>query len=1029
MGVSSDYPDVPEWVAKPEGYQAGAVTKYKGNIFRAAFWAAEPGVGDANTNGWRFFDELYDETSNTPAQQSKVIAYIPTWRTAEGFDYGNGEMYQYITHGIIAFLTFSETNPGEFDPTSVADIRTILPDVVIAAHLANTEIMVALGGANDYAFLDLMTAVGNNPDAPQLEQAVRKVVDFVTANGLDGVDLDLECWWGRPGEPDQGGRTKSDGPHPAGRGLTLFAQRLKQAMPDKIVSAAVFGTSWYGNNYDPEVADHLDWLGVMTYDFTGSWDRSPVGPHSALLKIRGEDTSDIRESDIYQETYLPEQHGSWPGPRTGGSSTEADNIENNPVLSVEDSLWYWTNPLFVNHQGAGQQVARDKIAAGVPIYGYDFAAAKDPDDLTGEVPPGYKVLRYKDLLAEFPDAHRAENANIKVPGSTPRPALNEPLPPGDYPYAHNIYFETPDTAVTKLDFLQNVGAQGVIIWELSNDVWDNSKSIIKALYRAAGHPEPEPITEPPTVVASHCLWDSVGFLGFSTDALQFKDDDIIRPGVRQFSARLWNIPDGADWVDVAQRSPAVIKRQYFNRPTRIVDKGALGLWGEFDVLESVDAPAWYWGHMEAGEGGPSGYTRYRSRLWGLSLSDDWKAGARQTPALIEGQYFDQPTEIDDQGIGGLYGLFDVSNEPRTVLALVSQALGPNDCSYCLIGTIPSQGDNVAMVNLTAPMLVREGTPYLYSAVMRDDDSVEFPEGVVMTLQDPGGTTYDHEVQDDGTFVMMSGSSVRCLIIKDPQPGNWTMHMSAPAGTGFRCECNTVPSEDVFDTMVETWQKLGGTQGIAPRDISGGQVAAFLAVAAITLMVPFPLNLATRGLILAVTGVGWLGFSGSGTKDAVSRNMAEAAGILSKVMKDLQEEGFSALRKYVYLVGKNISSEEYQVILRYPGNLFHWLGVHRRVFQVVEHMTDAEEQNAVRHVYWQCLLKKRLGEDFAVAMGDAHERGRPGSDADNRADEINNVIGLRLADEVESEEDCLKRAREMWAAGELATRVDLEGDPT
>ncbi|WP_030542877.1 glycoside hydrolase family 18 protein [Streptomyces albus] len=986
-------------------------------------------MGDANTNGWRFFDELYDQTSDMPAQQSKIIAYIPTWRRAEGFDYGNGEMYQYITHGIIAFLTFSETNPGEFDPKSVSDIGHIIRDVVVAAHLYDTKIMVALGGANDYAFLDLMTTIGNNPAAPELDQTVRKVVDFVTTHRLDGVDLDLECWWGRPGEPDQGGRTKADGPHPAGRGLTLFARKLKQAMPDKVVSAAVFGTSWYGNNYDPEVAEHVDWLGVMTYDFTGSWDRSPVGPHSALLKIRSEDTSDIREADVYQETYLPEQHGSWPGPRTGTGGTEADNIENNPILSVEDSLWYWTNPLFVNHQGAGQKVARDKIAAGVPVYGYDFSAAKDPDDLTGEVPPGYKVLRHKDLMAEFPDAHRAENGNIKVRGSTPRPTLTEPLPPGDYPYAHNIYFETPGTAVTKLQFLRNVGAQGVIIWELSNDVWEDGKSVIKALYRASGHPEPEPVTQPPTVTGTHCLWDSVGFLGFATDDLQFKDDGIIRPGVRQFSARLWNIPDGADWKDVARRSPAVVKRQYFTRPTRIVDKGALGLWGEFDVLESVDTPAWYWGHMEPEEGGPSGHTRYRSRLWGLSLSDDWQAAAKKTPALIEGQYFDQPSEIDDQGVGGLYGLFDVSHEPRTVPAPVTEALGRNDCSYCLIGSIPSQGDNVTMVHVTAPMVVRDGTPYLYSAVTRADDSVDFPEGAVMSLQDPGGTTYDHEVEDENTFVMMSGSSIRCLVVKDPQPGNWTMHMSAPAGTGFRCECNTVPSADVYDTMVETWQKLGATQGIEPRDVTGGQVAAFLAVAAITLLVPFPLNMVTRGLILAVTGVGWLGFASQDTKDAASRSMAAAAKILSKLMKDLWEEGFSALGKYRDLVGKNISKEEVEVIRRYPRNLATWLGVHCDVYKVVEHMTDVEEQNSVRHVYWQCLLKKRLGEEFAVAMGDAHERGRPGTEADNRADELNNVIGLRLADEVDSDEDCLKRAREMWAAGELATRVDLEGDPT
>jgi hypothetical protein len=204
--------------------------------------------------------------------------------------------------------------------------------------------------------------------------------------------------------------------------------------------------------------------------------------------------------------------------------------------------------------------------------------------------------------------------------------------------------------------------------------------------------------------------------------------------------------------------------------------------------------------------------------------------------------------------------------------------------------------------------------------------------------------------------------------------------------------------------------------------------AYLAVAAISLLVPLPLSLTVRALIW-VTGVG-LGIALKGTsKAAVSQNMAEVAGILSKIARDVQQEGYSAFGKYVSLIGKNISLEEYQVILRYPGNLFHWLGVHRRVYQVIEHMTDAEEQNAVRHVYWQCLLKKRLGEEFAIAMGDAHERGRPGSDADNKADEINNKIGLQLADQVESEEECLQRAGEMWQAGQLAKRTDLESDPT
>jgi GH18 family chitinase len=417
---------------------------------------------------------LYDQTPHTPTEQAKVIAYIPTWRKREEFNYANDEMYRYITHGIIAFLQFSEINLGEFEPKSVNDVYAVLSDVVNTGHRNGTRISIALGGAVDYGFLNLMTSIGNNPDNPLLDQAVQNVVNFVNLNNLDGVDLDLECWWDRNGDAskEQGGRPTNQGAHQAGYALTLFAQKLKQAMPDKLISAAIFGTSWFGNNYDPRLADYVDWLGIMTYDLTGSWNASPVGPHTTLFKIRN------------QESYVEEQQGEWPG-----GKDEAGNF-NNPIFSVEDSLWYWTNPLFITWNGSGQNVPRNKVAGGVPIFGYDFAYGKDPDDLSGQVAPGYKVIRYKDILAQFPDAHTAPNANIKVSGSTPRPSFISAS--GNYPYAHNIYLETPDTAVTKLNFLKDVGAQGVIIWELSNEVWEEGKSIIKALYRNSGNPETRP---------------------------------------------------------------------------------------------------------------------------------------------------------------------------------------------------------------------------------------------------------------------------------------------------------------------------------------------------------------------------------------------------------------------------------------------------------------------------------------------------------------------------------------------------------
>jgi len=161
---------------------------------------------------------------------------------------------------------------------------------------------------------------------------------------------------------------------------------------------------------------------------------TPVGPHTALYKIR------------QQDQYKDEQQGPWPA-TARGPSNKSTPMDDNPIFSVEDSLWYWSNPFFVNWQGIGQKVACNKLVAGVPLYGYDFAYKKDPDPESGQTPPGYKVLRYKELVQQFSGANTAANANIKVSGNTPRPSFVSAA--GTYPYAHNIYLETPDTAVAR----------------------------------------------------------------------------------------------------------------------------------------------------------------------------------------------------------------------------------------------------------------------------------------------------------------------------------------------------------------------------------------------------------------------------------------------------------------------------------------------------------------------------------------------------------------------------------------------------
>lgn len=941
MGVSTDYPNVPEWVSKSTGYQAGSMVKYKGNIFYAAFWGLEPGVGDADHNGWRFYDELYDLTPHTPTQEAKIIAYIPTWRKKEGFNYANAEMYRHITHGIVAFLMFSETNLGEFDPTSVNDVNAVLPDVVNTGHEKDTRISIALGGATDYGFFNLMTSVGNNPANPLLDKAVQNVVNFVKSNDLDGVDLDLECWWDKNSDPskDQGGRLKSEGPHPAGYALTLFAQKLKQAMPDKLVSVTLFGTSWYGNNYDSKIADYVDWLAIMTYDLTGSWNASPVGPHSALFKIRNQDSAKIREQEFYQESYTKEQQGEWPG---GG-------ILNNPILSVEDTLWYWTNPLFVNSQGAGQNIPRNKIATGVPTYGYDFAYQKDPDDLSGQIPPGYKLIQYKNILAQFPDASTAANGNIKVPGNTPRPPFVSAA--GTYPYAHDIYFETPQTATDKLNFLKSIGAQGVIIWELSNDVWEEGKSsILKVLYKNSGNPDKSPaiqdggssvgdgdfgkpvrydtgdwsdvaLNSENVVVGlrNSIVNDNPGFANLSYDIGRVDGDKI------QWTSNFPSLEKGERWPSIAINNSGLVvevyessgghtlwckvgnvvadnninggKRidwgeswQYDGEGTwpsvAINDHGLVvgvhttdqaNLWYRVGTYNSSSSPAidwrksiWYGGGehpsvainnnglvVEVHQSEALGVSYRVGRVaddgirinWGdeikydngikpsVAINNDglvvevhqsesgdtlWYRGTGQvndtnktiTWSNAESQDYSngQSPRVACNGEFAVETNCGIPIDGKTnevfysVLTLPAyrsnwiQLQGENSYFYCACNRPANNKERQASDHT---MTIQEGAPYLYAVLTKDDDTVDFPTGAVLTIEGPDGTQYNRDIEEENQLVIMSDSSVRCLIIKDPKPGDWKMTMTVPEGVGFHCECNTVPSKDVYDTMTKT----------------------------------------------------------------------------------------------------------------------------------------------------------------------------------------------------------------------------------
>lgn len=485
-------------------YSQGQEVSLEGINYQAKYWApGRPGEDAA----WEALGPCGDGGLG-PAYQGpqRIIGYLPTWVTT--YDIRNQFRPEVVTHLNIAFLMFKQNNNNynsanfasiAFNETEARKVDSVLNDlgVLQKSKAKGVKVMVALGGATDYAFVWLMNRYYNNPT--KINEIATLIANYVEQNGLDGVDLDMECWWpdvSISGTTEQGGRVRGSkwgdtdqGPHPAGLGLTQLTKRLRQIMPNKIISAAVFGTSWYGNNYDDEMVDYMDWLGLMTYDFTGSWDKSPFGPHSALYKV----------PQAYQ-------------------GQTADN----PIYSAEDALEYWMGiaPPTWNHAG-GFDVPRSKLAFGVPMYGYDFSERKPAGG------NGFKFVPYKDILAEFP------NAATRYDPKDPRRL-------GGFVDSNGkqLYYNTPKLAAEKVNYSKNYGHQGLIIWELTQDAeYSNPSSLMRAINEAAG--TANPINDGPVI-----SWQSpsngqvirVDVLGPITLRASATDTD----GVARFSFRYGN---------------------------------------------------------------------------------------------------------------------------------------------------------------------------------------------------------------------------------------------------------------------------------------------------------------------------------------------------------------------------------------------------------------------------------------------------------------------------------------------------------
>ena len=181
----------------------------------------------------------------------RVVGYLPTYR----FSLSDKIEYCKLTHLNLAFA-----NPDSNGNIIMPSITAVVSD----ARADNTNIIICISLAGGGLTNDESTNWANLIDIPSNRPSfIANIVDYVLANGLDGVDVDLEWNYVTSGYSD-------------------FVVELEAALRNhnKLLTVA-FPQIRY-NNVTDAALNAFDFINIMSYDATGPW--SPLSPSVKICK-------------------------------------------------------------------------------------------------------------------------------------------------------------------------------------------------------------------------------------------------------------------------------------------------------------------------------------------------------------------------------------------------------------------------------------------------------------------------------------------------------------------------------------------------------------------------------------------------------------------------------------------------------------------------------------------------------------------------------------------------------------------------
>lgn len=127
------------------------------------------------------------------------------------------------------------------------------PQLIQSAEENDVKIIISVGGWGQSDGFSPMAA-----DSASRSRFIQEIIEFCEEYGYIGIDLD----WEYPQSADRANVVKL---------VRELRDSINELELDYTISIALPSVDWQ-NGYDiPALRDYIDWFGVMTYDFHGSW--------------------------------------------------------------------------------------------------------------------------------------------------------------------------------------------------------------------------------------------------------------------------------------------------------------------------------------------------------------------------------------------------------------------------------------------------------------------------------------------------------------------------------------------------------------------------------------------------------------------------------------------------------------------------------------------------------------------------------------------------------------------------------------